>query len=140
MISEFIKHVESYVGTRYMHQARLPGVGLDCAGVVVCAAREIGIDVQDISGYSRTPSGMRLTSALAAHCDVATYTGVDDLQKGDILAFIWDLEPQHIGVYVGDGYIVHAHAMARRTVKHRLDAEWHSRIALVFRIKGVTHE
>ncbi len=132
MITEkFVESAESYVGTRYMHQGRLPGVGLDCAGVVVCAARAAGVEVMDVSSYSRNPSGMQLIAAVGKHCK-PVYT---EPECGDILAFAWQDEPQHLAVYVGGGYIVHAHVVARKVVKHVLDKTWTQRIVGAYRLK-----
>ncbi len=39
---DFVRVARSYIGTPFHHQGRLPGVGLDCAGVIVCALAECG--------------------------------------------------------------------------------------------------
>lgn len=133
-VAAFIDHAESCVGTRYKHQGRLPGVGIDCVGVVVCAARAVGLPVRDIRGYERTPSALQLIAALREHCDEVTVA-----EPGDILVFAWDTEPQHVAVLVEPGYIVHAYAGARRCVKHGLDATWSARVTNVFRLRGLSH-
>lgn len=128
---KFVEAAESYVGTRYLHQGRIPGLGLDCAGVVVCAAREAGVDVVDVSSYSRSPSGFQLISALSRNC-APVYT---EPERGDILAFAWDGEPQHLGIYVGNGMLIHAHLAARKVVKHALDSTWTNRITGAYRVR-----
>jgi cell wall-associated NlpC family hydrolase len=131
MIEKFATIAESYLDTPYLHQGRLPGVGLDCAGVVACAAIAAGFKVEDVAGYSRNPSGMQLIATLAKHC-VPVF---GPAQRGDVLAFTWGGEPQHLGVHLGDDYIVHAHAAAKKVVKHRLDDQWRSRITAVYRVR-----
>ncbi|MFZ7338164.1 hypothetical protein ACLS0R_18210, partial [Comamonas jiangduensis] len=50
------------IGTPYHHQARKPGIGLDCVGLVICVARQIGAVAPDwdVRGYSRVPDGFAL--------------------------------------------------------------------------------
>lgn len=133
MITEdFANAALGFLGTRYKHQGRLPGLGLDCAGVVVCAARAVGVDVEDVTGYAPRPSGLQLVAALRAHCAEVH----DEPERGDILVFSWGGdEPQHLAVFVGEGQIVHAYSAARKCVQHGMDAAWRERITNIFRIK-----
>ncbi len=55
---------EGWIGTPFHHQARVRGVGVDCAGLVVGVARELGISVHDETQYPRTPQNGRLEAAL----------------------------------------------------------------------------
>ena len=43
MRAEFIAAARSYLRTPYGHQGRMPGVLLDCVGVPICAARQVGL-------------------------------------------------------------------------------------------------
>lgn len=47
---------ESYLGTPFRHQGRRPRVGLDCAGVVVCAHRAAGVELCDDLRYRPLPA------------------------------------------------------------------------------------
>lgn len=127
---KFIDVALGYVGTRYRHQGRVPGIGLDCGGLVVCAAREAGVNVVDMAGYSSLPSALQLVSVMRKNCDE-----VREMKPGDILAFAWGAEPQHLAVLISDTHIVHSHAAARKVVTHRLDAEWRGRMTNIFRFK-----
>lgn len=90
----------SYLGTPWRHQARKKDVGVDCVGLVVCVAREIGIVAPDwdVKGYSRIPDGKMLVH----HLD-ERLTRIDraDLRPGDVVCVIFDKHPQHVGI-VGD--------------------------------------
>lgn len=100
----FVETVLSYVGTPFHHQGRLPGVGLDCPGPIICAARHHGLVAPnfDVTAYSRIPDGV----TLQAHCE--TYMDrvqLDDAQPGDvILAGFRNGPPQHLGVIVERNY------------------------------------
>ena len=47
------------IGTPFRHQGREAGRGLDCAGLLVHVAREIGAEPRDRGGYARMPTGGR---------------------------------------------------------------------------------
>jgi len=40
---EIVRLSRAYIDTPFHHAARLPGVGLDCVGLLVCVARAVGI-------------------------------------------------------------------------------------------------
>lgn len=132
--AEFAAQARAYVGTRYQHQGRLPGVGLDCAGVALCAARAVGYNVADVVGYSMLPDGDTLTRAVGRYC--ARVPTLDAIEVGDIILFAWDEEPQHVAVVSAMSpypTIVHAHSYARRVVEHILDETWLARARVVYR-------
>lgn len=136
LAQSFADEATGYVGTAYQHQARLPGVGLDCAGVAVCAARAVGVEIEDPIGYGRLPNGDDLTRAIDAHC---VRVALSEIEVGDIVAFAWTEEPQHVAVVVSTApfvEIVHAHIRARKVVRHRLDDQWRARARLAFRLRG----
>jgi cell wall-associated NlpC family hydrolase len=123
------------LGTRWMHQGRLPGVGLDCVGLVVVAARGAGIELPHVPDYGRLPDGPRLRAAIEAS---ATRVALAQAAPGDVALMAFDRWPIHLGVladYPGGGLaLIHAWAGARRVVEHRLDAAWAARIQAVYRL------
>ena len=127
-----IAAAKSYAGTPFIHQGRLPGVGLDCGGVVVCALRAAGADVADPQGYGRTPAQGMLEKVIAAQCD---RVGPADLQDGDICLFRFHREPQHVGLYAA-GRLIHAWQDIGRVVCHDFDAVWRRRLVAVYRFRG----
>ena len=131
----FAAETLAYVGTRYQHQGRLPGVGLDCAGVFVCAARAKGFVIVDRDDYSRLPLMEQILDSFDACCD---RVALADIEVGDVILMAWTLEPQHVCVVTSvDPYIeiVHASAPTKRVVKHVLDAEFASRVRVVYRLR-----
>lgn len=137
---DFAAAAASFVGTRYQHQARLPGVGLDCVGVPLCALAIVGVEIDDVAGYGRLPDGDTLTRALEAHCDRVSLV---DVAIGDVVAFAWVEEPQHVAVVTSLApyiEIVHAHSHARKVVKHILDDTWRARARVCYRIRALYEE
>lgn len=128
---EYARVARSYLGTPFHHQGRLPGVGLDCAGVVVCAAREVGLTIEDVFGYARVPSDGTLRTAVAKH---AMRVDPEDIRTGDTLLFTFRTEPHHLAVF-SDGVMIHAYSPVRKVVENRIDATWRGRLCGVYRIR-----
>lgn len=134
----------SLLGTPFQHQGRAPGVGLDCAGLLVCIARELGLSDYDQSGYGRQPANGLLEAALDASL---TRRPLDAMQPGMVALIRFHEEPQHVGVladYVwGDLSLIHAYSAVRagrergRVTEHRLDAAWRARIVAVYDFPGI---
>ena len=71
-----------YLDTPYHHQGRVKGVGVDCAGLVICVARDLGLSDYDLDGYSRHADGVSLLKEFSAHCQP-----VSAPREGDSLVF-----------------------------------------------------
>ena len=125
----------NYLGTPFHHQGRVPGVGLDCAGVVVCAFAESGFPVQDIAGYGRIPAGGVFIRAVMEHCDTINLA---DVQQGDLMMFAFRDEPQHIAIVssVAPIMLIHAYQDVGCVVENELDVTWQGRLRGCYRLKG----
>lgn len=88
------------IGTPWVHQGRLDGLGLDCIGFVSAIAAEcqlLGPDTDEILGrtwtdYGRWPDG-RLLALLRQYL-----IPVDSPSMGDVIAFRLRSLPQHVGI------------------------------------------
>lgn len=129
-----IAHARACLGTRFRHQGRLPGVGLDCVGLIVHVVRAMGIGDYDYIHYGRLPYG----GTLEHHLGKAGLTVIDQAQAlpGDVLLFKFDAAPQHVAIMTGHG-MIHAYLLARRVVEHRLDQHWASRLCGAFQFPGI---
>ena len=127
--------VKTYIGTRYKHQGRLKGIGLDCLGVVVELMKELGIyESGDVSNYSNIPDGRELYEACKKWL---VEKNINEMKEGDVLLMRFDEEPQHLAVLVDNNEMVHSYLMARKVVKHRLDETWKNRVIAVFEFKEI---
>lgn len=128
-ISEAAK---SFVGTRFLHQGRDPASGLDCVGVWVAALRKAGFAVRDSRCYARFPCGRTL---LAKASEQFSEVSVKHAVAGDMLVIRVPRSKlaRHVGVYVGDGMMVHSEARRGFVALDRVD--W-SAVDAVFRVKG----
>jgi cell wall-associated NlpC family hydrolase len=141
--AEIVAEARRLVGTPYHHQGRLPGVGIDCAGVLVVIGRGLGFVAPDfdINGYARRPDGV----SLIAHCE-ANMERIDvaDMQPGDVPVFRFDADPQHVGIagdYVHGGLSL-IHALGTRdgrgkVLEQRLAADILKRCVAAYRFPGV---
>lgn len=90
----------AWLGTPWRHQARLQGVGVDCVGLLIGVARQLGVlpPAWDITGYARLPDGVALMRHLRGLLQEVPQA---DLRPGDVVCIAFDQHPQHVGL-VGD--------------------------------------
>lgn len=128
-----------WIGTPYHHQARLPGVGLDCIGLLICAARELGHVPPDfnITGYRRVPDGHSLLRHLREHLAEIEQA---EMAPGDYVCIAFDKHPHHVGIigaYAHGGLsLIHANSKTGRVEECRLVFSEAMRFVAGFR-KGV---
>lgn len=124
--ADIVACARSFLGTPFHHAERQPGIGLDCAGVLVCCAREQGLVEPgfDVPAYEARPDGRTLLAWCRRY--MGPEVGQEAMQPGDALVMITDTLPQHLGV-VGDYRygglsLIHAANTARppRVIETRL--------------------
>lgn len=130
--SEISAAALAMVGTPFHAQGRLPGVGLDCIGVVVCIARQLSIPHSDLTAYPMRPNGM-LQPLLGAQL-VRVHR---EPQEGDVLLMSFVGEPHHVAVMVEGDRIVHAYATVRKCVLQSYTDHWRSKVRAVYEFPGV---
>lgn len=119
--ADIIAHAQNLVGTPFVPQGRVMGVGLDCIGVVYEVARHIGcvLDVPDDYSLS-SPQGRAMEAALAGYHFKRRPVGP---VAGDIVVMQGPARRQHLGVWTGEA-IVHAHAGLRYVVLAPPHPDW----------------
>jgi cell wall-associated NlpC family hydrolase len=140
--ADIVRVARSYLGTPFHHLGRLPGVGLDCAGVLVCVCRELGLVSAgfDTPAYSPTPDGRTLLDGCAQYM---TPIDREAMQPGDAILVITDLHPQHLAILGDHAHgglsIIHAAALARpaRVIETRLLFSRAQRFVAAFALPGI---
>lgn len=107
------------VGTPFRPQGRVPGLGLDCVGVVVVAATAAGV-VVDLPPYALSGEHERALVAALRHHGCRP---VVDASDGDILVMAPSPRHRHLGIVTPAG-LVHAHAGLGRVVEGPIDPAW----------------
>lgn len=137
-----ISEARGWKGTRYVHQGRMKGVGVDCIGLILGVGRNCGVmDWTDASiapwmGYARTPNPERMRAGLAAHLDV-----IEDPRTGDIAWLGWRKHmPMHLailGELRGRRTLIHAAADIGSCVEHDYSADWVDKTIGWWRYRGL---
>jgi Cell wall-associated hydrolases (invasion-associated proteins) len=141
--ADVVRVARSFSGTPYHHLGRLPGVGLDCAGVLICIGRELGLVAPDfdVPTYSPNPDG----HSLIDWCD--EFMGPDVQQEymrpGDAIIVKVEKHPQHIAIlgdYVHGGLsIIHSamNATPPRVIETRLMFSRNLRFVAAYALPGI---
>jgi len=133
--SDIVAAARELVGTPFRHQGRIPGIALDCAGVVCAVAVNLGIEHVDVQGYGRDPHANLLKLTLDDQTSVQE-VNKNDMHSGDILLMRFGREPQHLAICAGDT-VIHSYEAVGKVCEHRLDDVWTSRIVAVYRFSAV---
>lgn len=129
------------LGVRFAHQGRHPATGLDCLGLLLAAADKAGLTINDQPPnffddrqYGYRPDTEYLQDMLAKHLEP-----VGTAEIGDVLLLRIGGRPQHLALVsdyplAGELGMIHAYAVARKVVEHRLDGVWRSNIHCIYRL------
>ena len=91
----FIAVARGYVGVPWRHQGR-SRFGIDCVGLLVCVARDLGIQIEDMRAYEREPRAHDLACMLRRHCVSVPVAG---MRRGDIV--LLGRPSTHVGFLTG---------------------------------------
>jgi cell wall-associated NlpC family hydrolase len=127
---QIVDTARSYLGVRYKHQGRTK-FGLDCLGLLVRVAHDLGLSTDDATDYGSVPDSRRLMRELDARLDVVLAP-----QIGDVLLMRFDNNPQHLAIITDKG-IIHSYAQARKVVEHGLNDEWSRLIVRAYSFRGI---
>ncbi|MDD9910848.1 MAG: NlpC/P60 family protein [Ahrensia sp.] len=133
----------SWLGTPYMHQASLKGVGCDCLGLLRGIWREIeGAEPERVPAYSsswaETGGRERLLEVAQSYFDP---TDMETADLGDVLIF--RMRPhsvaKHCGIVSSPTHFIHAYD-GNAVVENALGDFWSSRIVAAFRFPSVSRD
>ncbi|MGQ0485717.1 MAG: NlpC/P60 family protein [Hyphomicrobiales bacterium] len=139
--SDIVRAARGWLGTPYVHQASLKGMGCDCLGLVRGVWREaMGDEPEDVPaygpGWAEATGGELLAEAGRRHLQEIPYT---EYKTGDVLLFRWKpyLPAKHAGIATGPDRMIHAQDGAC-VAEIALTHWWRRRLAYAFRFPGVT--
>src|SRR5574337_982975 len=139
--AEIVAYARSFIGTRWVHQGRTRD-GLDCAGLVIRVAQDLGYSTFDTTDYARQATDETMLELCRAHLAPVPLGAIE---PGDVLVFAFENQ-RHMGL-VGDYPVrgelslIHAYALGpRRVVEVRLDPVWMGRALGAFRSEEHTSE
>lgn len=119
--------------------------GCDCLGLLRGVAIALGIDASNgnpklkhLIGYGRQPDPAKMREGLSIFLDEIPLV---EAREGDIVWMRMEqnvaADPQHLGILMPGGYIIHALEREKRVVHHRLDRRWRDRFVSAWRFPGV---
>ena len=104
-----------YVGVPYTWGGTRPKTGFDCSGLVQYVFAQLGVSLPHYSAAQYYSAG-------------AVWVPPDRLRPGDLVFFIGAdgtrKAPGHVGIYVGDGYLIDAPHTGSFVRIDSLDARW----------------
>lgn len=129
-----------FIGTRWKHRGRQPGLRLDCVGVIACACAAVGRPIQDREVYGREAENDDLRQALISEFGRPRPKG--HAREGDIGLFVGDRYPLHVGLITdfrrGLGLLHGSNAPGvNEVVEHPLAGHWARRLIEVYRVEGL---
>ena len=136
-----VHETRSWIGTPYVHQASLIGVGCDCLGLVRGVWRGvIGVEPEQAGAYApdwAEASGVERMLLAADRHFVRAHDG--NLQAGDLLIFRWraNLPAKHAAIATSRETMVHAHEGAS-VCEVTIAPAWRRRLAGIFSFPGVS--
>lgn len=142
---DMVEEAKRLVGIKYKDKGRDTIAGVDCAGLLVMVAHNLGLSDYDSLDYSRRPNAIELKRELNRIANLEMIPNKWDWQSGDVGLFSTDSHPVHLGLMERDEqgreFVIHAWAPARRVVRSevsREDLEGNDKMKLrrVYRYKG----
>jgi NlpC/P60 family putative phage cell wall peptidase len=135
--ADIVAVARTWIGTPFVHQGRIKGLGCDCVGIPLCVAQELGADDKDgqpmtgkmYASYSPQPEGNYVHRMCQKHL---VQKPVRQMKPGDVISMNVISAPCHVGI-LGDANgltIIHAYSGAsNKVVEQPMDVKWRRRIA-----------
>lgn len=124
--SAIIEAARKYEGVPWHHAAR-SRFGMDCVGLLVMVARDLGIAHVDDTQYPIRPRRGRLHASL--HASGLVPVPADDARPGDVLSFLCPRlsVPYHVGIMAereGRETLIHSMRHPGKVAEVSFDGEW----------------
>ena len=133
---QIIKTARQYVGTPFQHLGRTER-GLDCVGLIVRVAHDLGLSTFDFDAYSREPDARVFSDVLRGCKDIRRVVPLDAAQPGDIVTIALPSYPCHLAFLSEDSYLIHAFRGYDKVCEHGLNASWKRRIRECYSFRGI---
>lgn len=132
--AEFIDAARGYIGTRWMHQGR-SARGIDCVGLVLLSAAQIGIEIPDMQGYRRSPN----PALFLGHIRNNTIPA-DAPVPGTIGVFRDGNQPCHVGIFAtlhDQLSLIHAYAGTGLVMEEVFIHDWPKKLIEIRAIESL---
>lgn len=135
--SRILVEALTWLNTPYHHQARVKGIGVDCAQLVAGVAenvfdrlKPINIEVYSVEWHMHNREEKM--------CDIIESFGcsskpLEDRIPGDILTFQFGRVQSHMGILMNDERFIHARLDIGKVVINQLSGDWLARLGRVYK-------
>ena len=116
-----LREATSWLGTPFRHAARIKGVGVDCGQLLIAVYSEAGV-LADFTPEDYQPdwflhrSRERYLEELTKRADPVEHP----YEVGDVLTYRYGRAVSHAGIYVGDGWLIHANGRAGEVTRSQV--------------------
>jgi cell wall-associated NlpC family hydrolase len=130
---QIVDEARTMLGTPWKHTGRIPGVGIDCAGLLSLTFQNLGVPVADNITYSLNDEFRTLLAEIRKYSDEIE----GDPQLGDVLVFSGRTMWNHCGIYTGNNRLIHAYSSPSimKVVEHSINSEWP--LVRIYRYKNI---
>lgn len=132
---DFLEAARGWSGVRWLHQGR-NRMGVDCVGLLIVAAADLGIEVPDLRGYRRTPD----PSIFVTHILENSVPESEPL-PGTFGIFRDGTQPCHVGIFGemhGQVSLVHAYAGTGKVMEEVFAHNWPANLVTIRSIEGLS--
>jgi NlpC/P60 family putative phage cell wall peptidase len=141
MRKQIVNAAIEWLETPYHHHARVKGVGIDCAQLLVAVALDLGLlnerQAQLVPNY---PPEWHLHNREEHLLEYLELMGCVETSKpgiGDIMCFKFGRTCSHVGIMVNDHQFIHACLRSGKVVVNSLNDDWTTRWAKTYQFPGV---
>ena len=135
-IDQLVSQARSYLGVPYRHHGRCRK-GLDCIGLFVACAEDLGIQVWDDLTYTLKVNPKHLLAGLGQYTEKDVRPILSPGRMA-LMQFSGEAGITHTALITDKG-LLHAYNKRRSVVEHRINDQWKKRIIRTYRINGVDY-
>lgn len=136
---DLVREARSWIGTPYVAQAAMKGVGADCVGLIIGVWKACGLIPQDYSpgAYEENDAGKLVTELVSLGFSEVAGNRLEACSTGCVLVLELPMARRHCAIVSevdGDRVsIVHVYGRKRGVTEHVMDAAWWKRVESVWR-------
>lgn len=134
---EIVECARSWLGTPWRHQGRTKR-GIDCIGLIIVVAHEMGLSDFDVTDYGRQAHGYKFEEGFELHMDRKP---IPAAVPGNALILRDSRFPCHCGIVSsisGVPHLIHAHAAHRKVIEEPFQEHILNNRRGCFAFRGVT--
>ena len=131
---EFVAAARSYLGVRWLHQGR-NRLGVDCVGLIIAAARDIGVEVPDMRGYRRSPDPQKFLGHIYENS-----IPEQEPIPGSFGVFRDGTQPCHVGIFAeqnGLVSLIHSYSRLGKVIEEEFTHEWPRNLVAIRSIESM---